>query len=170
MSIKVKVQSTDLTARAEQAAEQAMKIVMGELEAAFSQSFTAKAWDWPRETVRGLTGGTISEKLENLRKGKGFVVGSPRNLIDIGNPGLRGMTYKEQISKYRWRFVWFAPYANLTHEGGWIRPWGNKNARVDIPARPWTSAVLGTERVAAIRPFPLQQRLKDVWMARFKGS
>jgi hypothetical protein len=30
--------------------------------------------------------------------------------------------------------------------------------------------VLGTERVAAIKPFPLQQRLKDVWLARFKAT
>lgn len=36
-----------------------------------------------------------------------------------------------------------APYANLVHNGGYIQPYGNINARpVYLPARPWVSSVL----------------------------
>jgi phage gpG-like protein len=38
------------------------------------------------------------------------------------------------------------PYAALIHYGGYIVPYGNKNAqRVYIPARPWVSTVLGSQ-------------------------
>lgn len=36
-----------------------------------------------------------------------------------------------------------APYANLVHNGGYIQPYGNPNARpVYMPPRPWVSSVL----------------------------
>lgn len=36
-----------------------------------------------------------------------------------------------------------APYANIVHNGGYIQPYGNPNARpVYMPARPWVSSVL----------------------------
>lgn len=36
-----------------------------------------------------------------------------------------------------------APYANLVHNGGYIRPYGNKSARpVYLPGRPWIDSVL----------------------------
>lgn len=36
-----------------------------------------------------------------------------------------------------------APYANIVHNGGYIYPYGNKNARpVYLPPRPWVSSVL----------------------------
>jgi len=174
MSIKVKVQSTDLTVRAEQAAEHATRLVMGELYAAFQQSFTAKAWNWPRDLpTRKLNGATLAERIRSYRDGDGVSGGSPRNLIDFGN--LRQTGSWQMESRYRAVFTWSANYATAVHEGAWIWAWGRrppfKGARaVYLPPRPWTSAVLGTERVAAIRPFPLQQRLKDVWLARFKAS
>lgn len=35
------------------------------------------------------------------------------------------------------------PYANIIHNGGYIAPYGNKNARpVYLPGRPWVSSVL----------------------------
>lgn len=172
--VRVQVEVADLEARAEAAAQAATATAMADLNAAFQESFDFKAWDWPRDLpTRKLSGATLREKLANYRKGRGIRAGNPRNLIDNGNPGLRGAHLFEMTSPYQARFVWWAPYARLVHEGGWIWAWGRrppqKGARaVYLPPRPWTRAVLGQEQVAAIQPFPLQQRLRDVWLAHFR--
>ena len=167
MSIKVRIDSGDLYRRAEQAAERAVEIVMGELYGAFQQSFTAKAWDWPRDLpTRKLDGANLREKLANYNKGKGIRAGSPRNLIDFGN--LRQTGSWQMQGRYQASFTWSASYATAVHEGASIFPWGNKNTRTILPARPWTRAVLGTENVSAIKPFPFEKRLKDVWLAKLK--
>jgi hypothetical protein len=169
VSIKVRVESSGLAKRAEAAAERAMQMVMGELFGAMQESFDAKAWDWPRDLpTRKLDGATLAEKIANYNAGKGIRAGSPRNLIDEGN--LRRTGSFRMQGKYQAKFTWSSEYATLMHEGGWIRPWGNENARSIIPARPWTRAVLGTENVSAIKPFPIDKRLKDVWLAKFRSS
>ena len=170
MSIKVRIDSGDLGRRAEAAAERATEIVMGELYAAFQQSFTAKAWDWPQDLpTRKLSGATLAEKARSYRDGEGVSGGSPRNLIDFGN--LRQTGSWQMKGRYQATFTWSASYATAVHEGASIYPWGNRRARrVILPARPWTRAVLGTENVSAIKPFPFQKRLKDVWLARFKAG
>ena len=170
MSIKVRVESSGLAKRAEAAAERAMQIVMGELFAAFQQSFTAKAWDWPRDLpTRKLNGATVGEKARSYQAGDGISAGSPRNLIDFGS--LRQTGAWQMRGRYQARFTWSADYATAVHEGASIFPWGNRQARrVILPARPWTRAVLGTENVSAIKPFPIDKRLKDVWLAKFRSS
>jgi hypothetical protein len=172
MSIKVRVDSGGLARRAEQAAERAVAIVMGELGAAFQQSFTAKAWDWPRDLpTRKLKGATLAEKIASYQAGDGVRAGNPRNLIDTGLAGLRGAYSMEMLGKYRAKFTWSKDYATAVHEGASIFPWGNRQARrVILPARPWTRAVLGQEQVGAIKPFPFDKRLKDVWLAKFKAG
>lgn len=151
MSVRVNVNGS-LRGRAEAAAQKASEAAMRELFAAFQQSFTAKAWAWPGTTERRV--GTA---------------GSPRNIIDIGN--LRQTGYYEFLTPYSVRFTWSAVYARLVHEGGSIRPWGNKRASpVRIPARPWTAAVIGRVRVPGIEPFPFQKRMRDVWVAYFKRA
>ena len=68
-------------------------------------------------------------------------------------------------------FTWSANYATAVHEGAMIYPWGNRNARrVQLPARPWTRAVLGQENVSGIQPFPIAQRLRDVWLANLRRA
>jgi len=170
VSIKVRVDSAGLYRRAEQAAERATETVMGELFGAFQRSFTAKAWDWPRDLpTRKLKGATLAEKIRSYEAGEGVSGGSPRNLIDVGN--LRQTGSFQMRGKYQARFTWSADYATAVHEGASIYPWGNRQARrVILPARPWTRAVLGTENVSAIKPFPFQKRLKDVWIAKFKAG
>ena len=170
MSIKVTIDSGDLYRRAESAAERAVEIVMGELYGAFQQSFTAKAWDWPQNLpTRKLKGATLAEKIRSYEDGDGVRGGSPRNLIDFGN--LRQTGSFQMQGKYQATYKWSASYATAVHEGAAIYPWGNRQARrVILPARPWTGAVLGTENVAAIKPFPLQERLKNVWLARFNAG
>jgi hypothetical protein len=170
MSIKVKVDSGDLARRAEQAAERAIEVVMGELYAAFQQSFTAKAWDWPEDLpTRKLRGANLREKARSYHAGEGVRAGNPRNLIDFGN--LRQTGSFQLKGKYQATFQWSADYATAVHEGAAIYPWGNRHAtRVILPARPWTRAVLGQEQVSAIKPFPLEKRLREVWIAKFKAT
>lgn len=170
--VRVQVEMVDMEAKAVAAAQAATKAAMGELFAAFQQSFTAKAWNWPRNLpTRRLSGATLREKLASYRAGEGVTAGSPRNLIDFGN--LRQTGHWGMTSPYQARFAWSANYATAVHEGAWIWAWGRRPPRkgaraVYLPPRPWTRAVLGQEQVAAIRPFPLQQRLRDVWLAHFR--
>lgn len=154
MSVRVTVTSNgNLRARAEAAARRATEIVMGELEGAFQQSLTARAWEWPRETVRS----------------NGSKIGSPRNLIDTAN--LRQSGSFRMTGPYQATYRWSANYATAVHEGAWIYPWGNRDAdRVYLPPRPWTRAVLGQENVAGIRPFPVGDRLRNVWLAQLQRS
>jgi hypothetical protein len=169
VSITATVIVGDLQARAEAAARRATEIVLGELEAAFQQSFTAKAWQWPRDLpTRKLNGATLREKLASYRRGEGVRAGNPRNLIDFGN--LRQSGSFRMSGPYEGTYRWSANYASFVHEGGWIYAWGNKRRRVYIPPRPWTRAVLGQEIVNGIRPFPLGKRLKDVWLVHLKAS
>lgn len=150
MSINVRVTS-NLSSKARDAARRATEIVMGELYAAFQQSFTAKAWDWPRETQRTA----------------GAPVGSPRNIIDTGN--LRQSGSYQMTGPYQATFKWSAQYATAVHEGAYIFPWGNRDAeRIYLPPRPWTRAVLGKEEVAGIKVYKTADRLKNVWLASLK--
>jgi hypothetical protein len=150
MSIRATVDTGNLTKLAEQAAQRATEIVMGELFGAFQQSFTAQAWTWPRETKR--TVGTA---------------GSPRNIIDTGS--LRQSGYYKMTGPYQATFTWSANYATAVHEGALIFPWGNRDAsRVQLPARPWTRAVLGQESVSGIVKYDVADRLKNVWLAQLR--
>lgn len=151
MSVKVTVtQANSLQAMAEAAARQATENVMEELFAAFQASFDGKAWSWPRETKR--TVGTA---------------GSPRNIIDTGN--LRQTGSWQMTGPYQATFTWSASYATAVHEGARIYPWGNRKAsRVQLPARPWTRAVLGQENVSGIRTYNVAESLRNVWLAKLR--
>lgn len=170
MSIKVRINSRGLTDRADAAAQKATEAVMRELFAAMQQSFTAKAWDWPWNLpTRKLKGDTLAKKLASYHAGEGVRAGNPRNLIDFGN--LRQTGFWSMTGPFSARFSWSAQYATAVHEGARIRPWGNKRAAlVTLPARPWTAAVLGRVTVPGIKPFPIEQRLRDVWLAKFKAG
>lgn len=171
MSIKVTVEMGDMLQRAERAAEEATRAVMAELNAAFFQSFSAEAWNWPYDLATrklGTKGGaTLREKLESYRKGEGIKAGSPRNIIDeavLRQSGVMNMT-----GQFEATFTWATRYATAVHEGAMIYPWGNRKARrKPLPARPWTSAVLGTVRVPGIDPFPFGERLRNVWLVEFR--
>ena len=196
MSIKVTVDTSGLIARAEQAAQQAARAVLAELNNEFDASFNAKAWDWPYDLpTRKLKGATLQEKIESYtgkrkkknkegdsedssnadnqtdesksdNKGEGIKAGSPRNIIDHGT--LRQSGRMEFIGPYSAKYTWAANYATAVHEGARIFPWGNKNRRVTLPARPWTSAVLGRVLVPGIEPYPMGDRLRDVWAVKFR--
>jgi len=174
MSIRVTVSSGNLQARARQAAQRATKIVMGELFAAFQQSFTAKAWDWPRDLpTRRLKGDTVAKKVASYGRGEGLRAGNPRNLIDTGN--LRQTGTYQMSGPYQAVFRWSANYATFVHEGGYIWAWGRrpplKGARaVYAPPRPWTRAVLGQEAVSGIKTYDVGDRLRNVWLAQLRRA
>ena len=175
MSIRVNVSSTgNLMARAEAAAQKAFQNCMKELNAEFYSCFSKNVWDWPRQLPdRKLEGATLKEVLANYKAGKGITPPNPRNILDFGNPGLRGSKYMEFTGPYECVFKWSAPYAHFVHEGGFMWAWNRrpplKGARaVFIPPRPWTKAVLGTQPVPGINPYPLGQRLKDVWLTQLR--
>ena len=55
------------------------------------------------------------------------------------------------------------PYAQLIHSGGYIQPYGNKNAAaVYIPGRPWVGAVLGVDN-GPLEPTDWQQVYQDAF-------
>lgn len=186
MSVKVSVTSGNLQALAEQAAQRASEIVMKELFAAFQASFDANAWDWPRSLpTRKLTGTTLAERLRSYNQGKGITPPNPRNIVDTGN--LRGTGSWQMTGPYQATFTWSAQYATAVHEGASIYPWGSLRRarnrglssrqtvgpiapprRVQLPARPWTRAVLGQENVSGIRVYNIGQRLRDVWLDKLR--
>ena len=172
MSINVRVNTGNLEARARKASRRASEIVMGELFAAFQQSFTAQAWEWPRDLpTRKLNGATVAERAASYARGEGIRAGNPRNLIDTGN--LRQTGTYQMTGPHRATFSWSAEYATFVHEGGFMWAWGRrppyKGARaVYIPPRPWTRAVLGQEDVSGVKVYRLGERLQNVWLAQFR--
>jgi hypothetical protein len=61
------------------------------------------------------------------------------DIVDTGNLLNSGsVTYQGE----RITIAYSAPYAALVHFGGYINPFGNTNARVYLPPRPWVDSVL----------------------------
>jgi hypothetical protein len=145
MSVTVRMDSSGGRARAEAAARRATQVVMGELSAAFQQSFTAVAWNWPRQTVRS----------------NGSIVGSPRNLIDTAN--LRQSHSWQMTGPYQATFRWSASYATAVHEGAVLR------GGTRLPPRPWCRATTGQENVDGVVVYNLDDRLRNVWMGYMRG-
>jgi hypothetical protein len=153
MTLSVKF-TTNLEAKARRASEAAARAVYAELNARFQDAIGTKAWSWPRSTVRS-NGGIIPSGL--------------RNIVDSST--LRSSNPGPQITGLSVTYRWGVNYAAAVHQGAMIRPWGNKSAApVLLPARPWTSAVLGTVQVSGIEVYPLDRRFRQLWLARFMGS
>ena len=68
--------------------------------------------------------------------------GGARDIYDKGRLASSGNVTVEGLSLV---VTYGAPYANLVHNGGYILPYGNPNARpVYLPGRPWvTSTIYG---------------------------
>jgi len=127
--------STGFSSRTTQAAEAAARIVFPELNSAFQAALGSKAWDWPRVTIRS----------------NGQEVGSPRNIVDNGTLRASNSFTMNGLTA---TFKWSVGYATAVHYGANIHPWGDKDRpKVNLPARPWTSAVLGVVKVSGIEEF-----------------
>ena len=81
------------------------------------------------------------------------VVGSPRNIVDLGNLRQSG-TYSFPDA-YSIEARWSADYATAVHEGARLR-----NGTI-LPARQWTDAVNGTVQVSGIPAYPLGEKLQQ---------
>lgn len=139
MKVGVKVTgvkvATGFTSRTQQAAEAAARIVFPELNSAFQAALYAPVWKWDRKTIR--SGGKEVE--------------SPRNIVDRGTLRASNSFTVDGLTA---TFKWSVGYATAVHYGANIHPWGDKTRKkVDLPARPWTSAVLGVVKISEIEEY-----------------
>ena len=147
--------------RAQRAAETAARIVFPELNGAFQDALNAKVWTWDRTTYRGGT-----YRRDGTRT-KGIAVTSPRNIVDLGT--LRASNSFE-VSGSLCTFRWAVGYATAVHYGANIHPWGDKTRPlVNLPARPWTSAVLGTIRILGIEPYDYRAQYKASFIQAWRN-
>jgi hypothetical protein len=137
--------NTNYSSATAKASEAAAKAVFQILNARFQQALRAPVYSWPGETERS----------------NGQIAGTTRNIVDTAN--LFQSNTGPQILGLRVRYTWRTPYATAVHEGYQLQD-GRQ-----MPARPWTSAVLGTEPVDGIEPYDYRKAFRDVWVAKFKG-
>ena len=89
---------------------------------------------------------------------KPFNTGTPRSIVDSGDLK-QSKSFKLAGMQASW--VWTANYAAAVHEGAYINPFGNTSKTVQLPARPWTEAVLQGNTVAqGIEVYPVSENLK----------
>jgi len=142
----VKVSFTsDFEGRARRASEAAAKAVFATLNARFQAALRAPVYSWPGETIRS----------------NGQVAGTTRNIVDTAN--LFQSNSGPEIDGLKARYAWRVGYAAAVHEGAVLQ-----NGTI-LPARPWTSAVLGTEPVDGIEVYDYTRAFKDIWLQRFRG-
>jgi hypothetical protein len=138
--------STGFSSRTAQAAETAARIVFPELNSAFQAALGSKAWDWPRVTIRS----------------NGQEVGTPRNIVDRGTLRASNSFTMNGLTA---TFKWSVGYATAVHYGASIHPWGDKDRpKVSLPARPWTSAVLGVVKVSGIDEFDYEGKFNRAFV------
>lgn len=148
-SVKVNL---DISAKAAKAAESAARTVFPELNSAFQDAIGSKVWEWPRTTIRS----------------NGKEVTTPRNIVDTG---ILKASNSFSVSGTLGTFKWAVDYATAVHYGANIYPWGNRKAeKVNLPARPWTSAVLGDIQIGGIEPFDYRSRFKTAFIAALRSS
>lgn len=142
----------DISARARQATEQAARVVFPELNSAFQDAIGSKVWAWPRQTMRS----------------NGQQVGTPRNIVDTKDlKQFNSFTVSGTLATFKWS----VGYATAVHYGASIYPWGDRDKpKVDLPPRPWTSAVLGTVKIGGIEPFDYQSQFRAAFIQAFKAS
>lgn len=102
-----------LLAKAKEAIDRAMPKLAGEVEKALTAALKASVWSWTTGARDIYDTGELARSVDVLAKKDGISVS------------------------------YSAPYAAIVHDGGYIHPYGNKNARpVYLPGRPWVSSVL----------------------------
>ena len=71
-------------------------------------------------------------------------IGDTRDIVDTGKLKKSLILVEKNLkTKTTIEIKYRSPYANMVHYGGYIQPYGNKNANsVLYPARPWVEAVL----------------------------
>lgn len=108
------------------------KIVQTGLSKALEEALTSSVWDWSG-VVRKTPGVTTNRV-------NGSTVSTPRNIIDTGY-----LLKHQRVSVKNGdiNVANRAEYGWITHEGGYIRPYGNLRAqKAYLPPRPWMRTVL----------------------------
>lgn len=92
------------------------------------QAIESNVWSWPRDTLRK----------------NGSRAGGTRNIIDTGAlKASKSVKTTFLQTKTVFTVSYKAPYATLTHYGGYILPYGDvSRSPVYVPGRPWVEAVL----------------------------
>ena len=98
--------------------------------------------------------------------------GESRDIVDEGDLK-KSLTLNTSTmgSKTTIKIGYSMPYAKLIYYGGYITPYGNKNAAdVLVPGRPWVQAILyGTHGQKKVDlKTPTQRSIKRAWNQRFK--
>lgn len=144
------------------AAEEGFHAVAGELASRFKSALSDNVWSWPRQSKRGISGGTLSEVARNWNAAS-YNTPQQRNIWDSGNLS-RSMMF--DVSGLKAEYIWTADYAAWVHDGARIHPFGNKRKTVELPGRPWTTAVLeGHPRYSGDiydLPEELKKRISDI--------
>ena len=152
----------DATQQLVKAAEEGFHAVAGELNVRFKEALSANVWTWPRQSKRGISGGTLSEVARNWSNAN-YNTPQQRNIWDSGNLSRSGMY---DVSGLKAEYIWTADYAAWVHDGATIHPFGNKNKQVRLPGRPWTTAVLEGHNLYSGEvydlPTELQKRITDI--------
>ena len=88
------------------------------------------------------------------------MVGSPRSIVDSGDLK-QSRDFQLNRAGLVANWSWNVDYAAAVHEGAYINPFGNTSKTVQLPARPWTEAVLQGNTVAqGIEVYPVSENLK----------
>lgn len=159
----------DVNSALRAATEQAFAQVAGELTGRFDAAISGAHWPWPDATPRFGGSRSVDEAADNWNSwltGSGTgkkprsVVGSPRSIVDSGDlKQSRDFNLDRAALTATWS--WNVDYAAAVHEGAYISPFGNLNKTVQLPARPWTTAVLqGGTSATGIEVYPTAERLK----------
>ena len=87
----------------------------------------------------------LAMQLENALRGalKSAVWSWPGGMRDIFDTGKLASSGKVLVGADGLTVVYTAPYSEIVHNGGYIHPYGNKQARpIYLPGRPWIRSVL----------------------------
>jgi hypothetical protein len=144
--MKVTVKANPSTRRRLQAAhEAAARAVLAELGARFQDAIRKPVWEWN-------LGPTV--------RSNGQIVNTPRNIVDAATLA-QSQTLKitGTTAVYKWTAAnkKGVGYSTAVHEGATL-----SNGTI-LPARPWTAAVLGTERIDGIPVYNWKERYRDAW-------
>ena len=150
----------DVSGVLRKATEDAFAQVAGELTGRLDDAVSGNYWPWPRTTPRFGGGSSLSDAARQWNAAQGGGVGSPRSIVDSGALKQSRNFELDRVSlKAEWS--WNVDYAAAVHEGAYINPFGNKNKVVQLPARPWTQAVIeGNTAATGIQVYPVAANLK----------
>jgi len=104
--------SVDISAKFERAINRASQRIAIELKTALDAALLSGVWSTPGGTADIYDTGQLLESGTVTSDSTGITV------------------------------AYSAPYASLIHFGGYIRPYGNVNSKVYLPARPWVQSVM----------------------------